>query len=560
MISQTLNAYSRRLEDFLTPAIAEKAGVVELRRGPSPLVITGLEYDSRKVKPGNLYFALPGLHADGHDFIPEALERSAAAVVHQNELGEYRNGVLYIKVKDSRFAMSPLADAFYDFPSRRLAIIGVTGTEGKSTTVYLIFQLLKFLGKKTGFISTVYQGDGISENFTVEHQTTPEAVTIQRLLAQMCQNGAGYAVLESSSHGLSKRTNRLGDVAFDAAVMTTVTHEHLEFHGSWEQYRSDKAELFRSLDSSSHRKQGQAGEISVPAFGVANADDPSAVYFAAATKQKTFTFSTKGAQADLSLRSMESTSAGNLYEAIVGSSGEILTIRDELPGAFNAGNVFAALLAVSNLLSMEIRDLVSLVPRLKPVRGRMNPVRCGQPFEVIVDYAHTPSSFETIFPPLRERLNASGGRLISLFGSAGERDTGKRPKQGEIAAIYSDIVFLSDEDPRGEEPMSILEDIAKGCEAASGCEATQGCEAASGCETTQGCEARRMIRNETLFLIPGRPQAIRKAFSLARKGDLVLLLGKGHENSIIYAKGTIPYDETAEAEKALEEMGYCEKL
>ena len=521
--SQMSSTFSRPLKDFLIPATAAKAGLIEIRPNlnslPSP-VINSLEYDSRHVKEGSLYFALPGLHVDGHKFIPGAIKRGAAAVVYQNEVPEYRDGIIYIKVKDSRFAMSPIADAFYDSPSRRMKIIGVTGTEGKSTTVYLIYQLLKLVGKKTGFVSTVMQGDGLSEKWTVEHQTTPEAVTIHRLLAEMCGNGAEYAVLESSSHGLSKRTNRLGDVAFDAGVMTNVTHEHLEFHGSWEQYRYDKAELFRSLES----------------FGVVNADDPSAAYFAAASKHETYTFSTKGAEADLCLKSIVSESGGNQYDAVISSTGETLSIRDKLPGAFNAGNVFAALLVVSKLLSAEMKDLVPFVPELKPVRGRMTAIRKGQPFEVMVDYAHTPSSFQTIFPSLRERMNSSGGRLISLSGSAGERDTKKRPQQGEIAARYSDIVFLADEDPRGEAPMTILEEIAAGCE-----------------------KIPEMKRNENLFLIPNRPEAIRKAFSLAKKGDLVLLLGKGHENSIIYEKGTIEYDEIGEAEKALAELGYKAK-
>jgi UDP-N-acetylmuramoyl-L-alanyl-D-glutamate--2,6-diaminopimelate ligase len=417
-----------------------------------------------------------------------------------------------------------------------MEIIGVTGTEGKSTTTYLIYQFLKLLNKKAGFISTVQQGDGLTEKWNSEHQTTPEATTTHRLLAGMCGNDAEFAVVESSSHGLSKRTNRLGDVAFDVGVMTNVTHEHLEFHGSWEQYRSDKAELFRSLDYSCHKKQGQEGEFQVPSFGVANADDASAEYFAAAAKRKTYFYSTKGAEADLSIRRTESRADGNSYDVYIPAAGKTITLHDKLPGAFNAGNVLAGLLVVSNLLSLKIEDLAPLVLELKPVRGRMTSVNRGQPFEVVVDYAHTPSSFEAVLPPLRERLNASGGRLICLFGSAGERDTQKRKLQGEIAACYSDIVILSDEDPRGEEPMSILEEIAQGCEAASGC--------------------GRMIRDETLLLIPNRPEAIRKAFSMARKGDLVLLLGKGHENSIIYASETVSYDEITEAETALNEAGY----
>jgi UDP-N-acetylmuramoyl-L-alanyl-D-glutamate--2,6-diaminopimelate ligase len=521
---------ARLLSSFFTPEIAGKAGYIETNgavRTDSPgsfpfdPSVTSLEYDSRVVKPGALYFALPGLHVDGHAFISGALDRGAAVIIHQKPLAEYREGAVYIRVKDSRFAMSPTANAYYGFPSRRLAVIGVTGTEGKSTTVYLIYQLLTMMGRKAGFISTVSYSNGGEERGNPEHQTTPEATAIHQLLAEMLENKAEFAVLEASSHGLSPRTNRLGDVAFDAAVMTNVTHEHLEFHGTWERYRHDKANLFRSLDSFSHTG---------PSFGVVNADDNSAAFFAAATKQRTYTYSVRGKDADLSLASMESSAQGNCCKVREAGSGEILDIADKLPGAFNAGNVLAALLTVSAMLSVPVRDLVPLAGRLKPVRGRMTAIDKGQPFEVLVDYAHTPSSFGVIFPPLRERLDKTGGRILALFGSAGERDTAKRPEQGRIAAQWSDLVILTDEDPRGEEPITILEEIAA------------------------GCPSRK--NGEDIYLIPDRPSAIRKAFSLALPGDLVLLLGKGHENSIIYARETRPYDEFAEAEQALAEMGY----
>ena len=205
MNTEASNTQSRLPEDFLTPLTAEKAGIIEVRLGssspvpyvrgekpfawPSDRPVTALEYDSRQTGPGALYFALPGLHVDGHDYIADAIKRGAAFIVHQKEPAAYSEGVLYIRVKDSRFAMSSIADAFYNFPSRRMGIIGVTGTEGKSTTVYLVYQLLKLLGKKTGFVSTVQHGDGISENWNSEHQTTPEATAIHRLLEEMRVNG-----------------------------------------------------------------------------------------------------------------------------------------------------------------------------------------------------------------------------------------------------------------------------------------------------------------------------------------------------------------------------------
>jgi UDP-N-acetylmuramoyl-L-alanyl-D-glutamate--2,6-diaminopimelate ligase len=201
----------------------------------------------------------------------------------------------------------------------------------------------------------------------------------------------------------------------------------------------------------------------------------------------------------------------------------------------------AALLTVSGLLNVPVREIAPLAVYLKPVRGRMSSINKGQPFELVVDFAHTPSSYQAVFPSLRERIDKKGGRIISLFGSAGERDTQKRPEQGRIAAEYSDIIILADEDPRSEKPMDILEEIAKGCE-----------------EDTEGGKKLRcdFKRGENLFLIPERPMAIRKALSLAREKDLVLLLGKAHENSIIYADHTMPYDEITEAEKALEEMNF----
>jgi UDP-N-acetylmuramoyl-L-alanyl-D-glutamate--2,6-diaminopimelate ligase len=530
----------RRLSDFFTDEAARKSGLTG-RTGTADPLITTLEYDSRAVVPGSLFFALPGLHTDGHRYIAAAVSRGASAIVHEADIGEKAADVVYLQVKNSRFAMSPVSAAYYGFPSRRLTIAGVTGTEGKSTTVYLIFQLLRFLGKKAGFFSTVQHCAGGEVLWNSEHQTTPEAPAVQRLLREMADNGCEYAVAEASSHGLSEKTNRLGDVEFRAVACTNVTHEHLEFHGTWEQYRDDKANLFRALDRYAPSRDTAGGP---EPFGVVNVDDKSAGYFAGVTGRRILKYSAKGKEADLSLRAFESGIWGNWYDVFIAAENDSIDVRDKLPGAFNAGNLLAALLVVSGLTGIPVRQIACFAPRLEPVRGRMTAVGGGQPFELLVDYAHTPSSFLVIFPPLRRRLDKTGGRIISLFGSAGERDTQKRSEQGRIAAGYSDIIVLTDEDPRGEDPMKILEEIAQGCKADQGCEADRSGKAAA------------FRRGENLFLIPDRPAAVRKALSLARAGDTVLLLGKGHENSIIYAGRTDPYDEIGEAEKALKEMGY----
>jgi UDP-N-acetylmuramoyl-L-alanyl-D-glutamate--2,6-diaminopimelate ligase len=516
----------RRLSEFFTEDTAIRAGLAE-RQGEGDPAIAALEYDSRAVQPGALFFALSGLHTDGHAYISDAIERGAAAVVHEAEVGEKKPGVVYLKVRNSRFAMSPVAAAFYGFPSRRLLVAGVTGTEGKSTTVSLIWQFLRLMGKRAGFFSTVEHSDGGGTGeaqANPEHQTTPEATAVQRMLWEMAENGCAFAVVEASSHGLSPRTNRLGDVVFDAAAFTNVTHEHLEFHGSWEQYRDDKANLFRALDHEDVK--------TIEPLCVINADDGSAGFFAGVTRRAKLSFSVNGKDANLSLRAIESGAFGNWYNVFVSADNAAIEIRDRLPGAFNAGNVLAALLMVSGLTGVPVREIAPLCPQLLPVRGRMTAINKGQPFEVLVDYAHTPSSFNTIFPPLRERLNRHGGRIITLFGSAGERDTQKRPEQGKIAAAYSDLIILTDEDPRGEAPMDILNSIADGVYAGKP-------------------DSFRL--DENLFLIPDRPAAIRKAISLACPGDIVLLLGKGHENTIIYQDHVMPFDEFAEAERALNE-------
>ncbi|MBO4731429.1 MAG: UDP-N-acetylmuramoyl-L-alanyl-D-glutamate--2,6-diaminopimelate ligase [Spirochaetaceae bacterium] len=520
--------------------LLDAAKIKSYTKEQGKIIITGLAFDSRQVKQGFLFFALPGVHENGNTYIKSALDNGAAAVIYQGDLPATISAEANcFKVLDSRFVMAPVSDVFYDYPSSKLKVIGITGTEGKSTTVFLVWQLLRLCGKKCGFISTVEYSLGGEAVPNPEHQTTPEAPIINEKLNTMLQNGCEYAVIESSSHGLSPRTNRLGSVLFDAVAFMNVTHEHLEFHGTYEQYKDDKANLFRALDKHNHKK---SGEKIMPVSAV-NLEDPAADFFANATKYETIGFAIKD------VFSVPKKIKRIFHAADIESDtyGERFTIEEvekkkdgfevlnrykaeiKLPGVFNIYNVLAACILVSGITHKNFSDLILLLPELVPVRGRMSTINKGQPFEVLVDYAHTPSSFETIFPPLKKRAK---GRIISLFGSGGERDTQKRPVQGKIASEYSDIVILADEDPRGEDPLELLEMIAAGC--------------------------TNSVRDENLFLIPDRPSAIRKAFSLAKKDDIVLLLGKGHENSIIYKDRVVPYDEIKEAEKALLEMGYAD--
>ena len=530
--------------------------------------ITSLVFDSRQVVQDSLFFALPGTHTTGNKFIPSAVKNGAVAVVFQDEISEdevkeikaaldsSKNDVVFVKVPSSRFAMSPVAAKFYDNPSKKLVVYGVTGTEGKSSTVSFIWQLLRECGFKAGFISTVQYSLGGEAINNPEHQTTPEAPIVQRELYEMLQNGCTHAVVESSSHGLSTRTNRLGDVLFDVGVFMNVTLEHLEFHGTYEQYKSDKANLFRALDKHDHVKIINGKETKVNSFGVVNLEDEAAKYFINCTSKNCYGFTTEGKAgksagqeinasplppipgniAYLCGRNIASARFGLTFSIhrfenhdSLKNENSVIHIKAQLPGAFNAYNIMAAMIAVSGTTGISLEEVSGKVENLVPVKGRMTVIDKNQPFEVIVDYAHTPSSFETIFPPIKKRAT---GRMICLFGSGGERDTKKRPLQGQIAAKFCDVVILTDEDPRNEDEMTLLRDIAVG-------------------SLKEGKK-----EGKDLFLIPDRPKAIRYAFSIAKENDIVLLLGKSHENSIIFKDHVMKYDEISEAETALAEMGY----
>lgn len=548
--------------------------------------ITNLVFDSREVTTDSLFFALPGTHIDGNKFISEAILAGANAVIYQgtlspgnqediakaiikrsiqNEMSQdkIKFSPVLINVADSRYAMAPVSSTFYDNPSERMVVLGVTGTEGKSSTVSFIWQLLRACGKKAGFISTVEYSLGGEAIPNPQHQTTPEAPIIQHHLNEMLMNGCDYAVVETSSHGLSSKLNRCGNIMFDCGVFMNVTLEHLEFHKNFETYRSDKANLFRALDKHNHIKTIQGQKKKINSIGIVNLEDPSAKYFIDATNHPVYGFTSLGKagkaasesdNTEISLPEIPANlrymTATNIVSDTYGISFDVdadgkdgiyaenynsatprehvkFSVKASIPGAFNAYNLMASITAVSSVTGLSFEDVASRVSTLTPIKGRMTVINEGQPFEVIIDYAHTPSSFETIFPPLRKRCS---GKIFSVFGSGGERDVTKRPLQGQIAAKYCDVVVLADEDPRGEDPVELLKQIAV------------------------GAEKEGKIMDKDLFIIHERQKAIREVFKMAQKGDIVLLLGKSHENSIIYKNYTMPYDEISEAKQALKEI------
>ena len=476
--------------------------------------ISSIDYDSRNVQKNGVFFALKGTHVDGHNYIEQALDAGALAIVHSDPIASHRPGVSYIKVPDTRIALSSASAAFWNHPSKAMSVIGVTGTDGKSTTVALIRQLLEIAGESAGSISTV--------NFSIAGKTdsnrfrlsTPEAPQLHQMLRAMLDASQDYAVVEATSHGLSSRTSRLADVHFDAAVFTNISSEHLDFHGDMESYRDDKARLFQMIAESKNPD----------AFGVVNADDPFGDFFIDATGEKAFfTYSLHEPEADLYATNLLPDPAGTDFTLVtpVGKASS----RINLPGIYNVENVLAALCTAAEFVGEEPLELASEIQNLSGIKGRMEHISAAGNFDVIVDYAHSPGSFSKVLPFVKSLTQS---RLIIVFGSAGERDREKRPMQGQIAAEYADIVLLTDEDPRGENSMDILRDIAAG--------------------------ASSLEEGEDLFLIPERREAIHQAFKMAADGDIVLLLGKGHEQSIIYADGPKEWDEAQVCRDLLKEL------
>jgi len=484
------------------------------------LEITGIALDSRRVRPGDLFVAISGLHTDGHRHIPDAVSRGAVAAV-----GELRPDQLqtifpqssmpshaYVRVSDSRRALAHLAAAFHGYPGRHLRVIGVTGTDGKTTTVRLIAAILEASGHRTGLVSTVSAVIGGQEMATGFHTTTPEAPEVQAYLAQMVEAGMEYAVLESTSHGLAQ--HRVTACEYDVAVLTNITHEHLDYHGTFEAYREAKAGLFRAL-ATAYRKP------LTPKVAVLNADDESYEFMATIPADEHISYGLEH-PADLSASEVQFTSQGGSFVAHTPAGSA--QIRTPLLGRYNVYNILAAIaVGVSQGVPLEaIREGISSV---EGIAGRMERIEVGQDFTAIVDFAHTPNALRRALETVR---TMTSGRVIVVFGCAGLRDAGKRAPMGRIAGELADRVVITAEDPRTESLEDIMAQIAGGCAAAGRSE------------------------GEDYWRIGDRAEAIEFAVSLARRGDLVIVTGKGHERSMCFGTTEHPWSDHEVLESAIQ--------
>jgi UDP-N-acetylmuramoyl-L-alanyl-D-glutamate--2,6-diaminopimelate ligase len=499
----------------------------DLAAGATDVAVRGVAFDSREVRPGNVFVAIPGARADGHNHVAAAIAAGAVAAVVERRLDV---AIPQLVVKHSRPALATAACWWYGDPSAELGVVGVTGTDGKTTTSYLATAALEAAGIPTGMLGTAALEIGDVREPNPEHATTPEAPRLQAILRAMVSAGDRAAVVETTSHALA--LDRVAGVHYDVAILKNLTSEHLELHGTWEAYRDAKRSLFDRLAvSSDNPPKPNPGW---PRTGIVNAMDPSADVFVEASRRagaRVITYSADRQRwpADVVATNVVIERLGGglrLSYATPRGKGQL---RSKLSGGFNVHNLLGVI-ALGEALGLDPAAIRRGLESVEGVPGRMERIVEGQPFEVVVDFAHTAASLEGVLSDL-ERDSRAGG-LIIVFGSAGERDTEKRPAMGRVAGERARLVVLSDEDPRGEDREAILAEIAV------------------------GAEAEGKVRGRDLLLIPDRREAIRAAFERATPGDVVLLAGKGHERTIEYADHDEPWDEAAEARAALRGLGY----
>ncbi len=463
--------------------------------------VRDVQHDSRECRPGDLYCAVVGRVHDGHTFIEEALRRGAVAVCASQE-SAVPQGVPAILVEDTRRVMGPLAARIHGEPTERLRVFGVTGTNGKTTTTYLLRHLLRQGGRKVDLVGTVERTVGGEAHHS--KRTTPEATDLQRWFGEMLAVGTQDVAMEVSSHALD--LGRVIGVHFAGAVFTNLTQDHLDYHGTLERYLEAKLLLFEQLAPS--------------AFGVVNADDPAAPQFIAHTRARVLRFSVQG-KADICAEDLELGPRGSRFTLSV--FGEKADVFLPIAGIFNVQNAIAAA-AVAHAAGIPLEEIAQALTTAEPPPGRFQRIDRGQPFEVVVDYAHTPDGIEKLLRAARE---ISRSRVLIVFGCGGDRDRGKRPQMGSIAGKLADRIFLTSDNPRSEDPERIIDAIAQGLESGG--------------------------RKDYVRIID-RTQAIRAAVAEARQGDILVIAGKGHEDYQIIGGTILHFDDREEAARALEEI------
>ena len=430
--------------------------------------ITGIAYDSRSVKPGYLFVAIKGFETDGHKYIKSAIENGAAAIIGEEE---HITDAIYVQAKNSRRALAQAAAAFYDHPERKLKIIGITGTNGKTTTTYLIRQILMLKGLRCDLIGTnqTIIGDEVRES----SRTTPESLDLFEIFSQMAQSGGEYVVMEVSSHSLF--LDRVYGVTFETAVLTNITQDHLDFHETMQNYARAKAILFSMSKSAA-----------------VNVDSDYKDIILENTTGRLTTYGLKE-KADVRAENLKMSERGVIFDLL--REGKVREMRLGIPGEFSVYNALAAICACENI-GIDDSDIEKGLVLAKPVKGRIEVVHTNTPYTVIIDYAHSPDGLQNIISAVR---GFAKKRIITVFGCGGNRDSAKRPIMGKIAEELSDIAVVTSDNPRCEVPSAIIEDILKG------------------------------MKMDNHIVVENRREAIKKAMEIAQDGDIIILAGKGHE-------------------------------
>jgi len=479
--------------------------------------VISVEYDSRQVKNGSIFVALTGQNVDGHRYIKQAVTNGASAIFGSESIDTWNKlPVPYVQVIDTRESLAYISAALYDYPARSMVMIGVTGTDGKTTTSNLLYKILISADIKAGMISTVNAQIGDEILDTGFHVTTPEAPAIQYYLRKMCDSGITHVVLETTSHGLAQQ--RVAGCEFDIGVVTNITHEHLDFHGNYESYFSAKARLFEILSTTKNKPGGNFR------MSVLNRDDQSYTDLNQLIKTPKIVYS-MNERADLWADQIAYQNAG--IDFIACSNSFRQKVHCNISGEFNVANCLAALATTVIGLGISPEIAAKGISSLESVPGRMQQIRLGQRFLAIVDFAHTPNALEKALNTSRKMAT---GNVIAIFGSAGLRDRQKRRMMASVSVRHADITILTAEDPRTENLQEILE------------------------EMRNEAEKSGAVYNKNLFVIPDRGEAISKGISLANDFDLVIACGKGHEQSMCFGEIEYPWDDRIAMQSALAKL------